>query len=191
MRRPKQFRIILPALQIALALFVGGWGEWLRYSVLNHPFFGGTFWDSTARFHVWPLPLKFTLVLNLPVLVGGALLSVPLDAVHLPAPPEWLSCLTMLPFVALFWYWIGSRVDRNRAGGPAGQTAKRHWIALLLFAVCCVLASSVPIPNGGYTSFLELGILLWLIAAIVAMRFLAFRAKNPEIRATENFGPFQ
>lgn len=36
-----QFRKVLPVLQTALAVFFGGWGLWLRNSVLSRPFLGG------------------------------------------------------------------------------------------------------------------------------------------------------
>jgi hypothetical protein len=104
MGQTAQFRKILPVSQVVFAVLLGGWGEWLRYTTLNRPFFGGTWWDSTARFHVWPWPLKIALVVNLPVLVGAGLVSVPLDAVRFPAIPEWLFYVMMLPFVALLWY---------------------------------------------------------------------------------------
>lgn len=178
MARVRQMRVFLSVFQVALAVLLGGWGEWLRYSDLNLPFLGGSGCASTARFHVWPWPLKFTLVLNLPVLAGGALISVPLDALHLPAAPEWLSEVMLLPFVALLWYWIGSHMDRTRAGDASAQKRKWQLVALLLFVGCSILASSVPLPNGGYTSFIDLGALLWLFAALAGLRLKAFRSKE-------------
>jgi hypothetical protein len=195
MGQTAQFRKILPVSQVVLAAFLGGWGEWLRYSALNHRFFGGTLWDSTARFHVWPWPLKFTFVLNLPALLGGAivgavlsiswiLLSAPLHVAGLPAVPEWISSTTILPFVALFWYWIGFHMDRNTVGDASGKIAKWQWVALLIFTSGCVFASTVPSPLGGYTSFLVFGALLWLFAALAALGLLAFRAKKSKARAS-------
>ena len=125
--------------------------------------------------------------MNLPVLVGAGLVSVPLAAVRFPAIPEWLFYVMMLPFVALLWYWIGARMDRNRPGHASAQTGKWQWVALLIFMSGCVLASTVPSPLGGYISFLVFGALLWLFAALAALRFLALRAKKSKMRATENF----
>lgn len=176
MAQVKQFRLLLPALQVALAISFGGWGEWLRVSLLNKPFWGSsTWWDTTARFHVWPWPLKFAIVMNLPVLVGGALISVPLDAFHLPAAPEWLSYVMMLPFVALFWYWIGIRLDRARPGERNGESAKRRWPGIFLFMATCALISYLPDRITLYTDFVPFGVLLWLFATLVALRLLRSR----------------
>jgi len=39
MGQTAQIRKILPVSQVVLAVFLGGWGEWLRYSALNRPLF--------------------------------------------------------------------------------------------------------------------------------------------------------
>src|SRR6267143_1475879 len=78
-----QFRRILPLSQTVLALFFGSWGLWIRNSILSQPFFGNsTLWNSTARFHVWPWPYEFAVVLNMPAFLIGILLSWPLDAIR-------------------------------------------------------------------------------------------------------------
>jgi len=42
-----QFRRILPLSQTALALFFGGWGLWIRDSILSQPFF----WFNSVELH--------------------------------------------------------------------------------------------------------------------------------------------
>ena len=77
MKHRNQFRLTLPASQTLLAAVLGGWGLWLRNSILSRPFWGdSTLWHSTARYHIWPWPFKFVAVLNMPALAAGALLSL-------------------------------------------------------------------------------------------------------------------
>src|ERR1019366_6599273 len=88
MAQINQFRKILPFTQIGLAILFGGWGLWIRNAILSRPFvLGMNGWKSTARFHVWPWPFKFAVVLNLPAFLAGALVSWPLDALR-PGLPE-------------------------------------------------------------------------------------------------------
>lgn len=173
-----QFRTILPISQTALAIIFGGWGLWLRNSILSRRFLGdSTLWDSTARFHVWPWPFKFAAVLNMPAFLAGALLSWPLDALR-PGLPEWVSVLPVLPFVALLWYWIGLRLDQERRAGKSRNTVKRQWIVLLLFTAICAAASSIPERIGGHTSYLLLGIAVWTIAAMAVKACALFRKRG-------------
>jgi hypothetical protein len=51
-----RFRAILPVAQCACAALFGGFALWMRDFVLGQPFFDGTLWATTARFHVWPYP---------------------------------------------------------------------------------------------------------------------------------------
>lgn len=177
MAQGTQFRTILPISQTALAIIFGGWGLWLRNSILSRPFWGeSTLWDSTARFHVWPWPFKFAAVLNMPAFLAGSLLSLPLDALR-PGLPEWVSILPVLPLVALLWYCIGRWLDQERRADKSPNTVKGQWIALLLFAAICAAASSIPERIGGYTSYLLLGIAVWTIAAI-GLRAWAFFRKH-------------
>lgn len=177
MAQETQFRVILPISQTALAIIFGGWGLWLRNSILSRPFWGNsTLWDSTARFHVWPWPFKFAAVLNMPAFLAGALLSWPLDALR-PGLPEWVSVLPVLPFVALLWYRIGLRLDQEQRADKSRNTVKRQWIVLLVFTAICAAASSIPERIGGHTSYLLLGIAVWTIAAI-GLRAWAFFRKH-------------
>jgi hypothetical protein len=102
-----QFRKVLPALQTTIAISFGGWGLWLRNSILSRPFWSSTGWNSTAAFHVWPWPFKFAAILNMPAFLAGGLLSWPLDYLW-PGLPEWVSALPVLLVIPLLWYWVGS-----------------------------------------------------------------------------------
>ena len=166
MAQANQFRRILPISQTAIALLFGGWGLWLRNSILSQPFWGtSTGWNSTARFHVWPWPFKFAAVLNMPACVAGLLLSWPIDALR-PGLPETVSILPVLLLVPLLWYWVGSWLDQMCSGSARRITTRRPWILLLAFGFTCAGASSIPERIGGYTSYLPLGIAIWMGAAI-------------------------
>lgn len=170
------FRRILPVSQIILAALLGGWGLWIRNSLLSRPFFGSsTGWDSTARFHVWPWPLKFATVLNMPAFLAGLVPSGFLDYLR-PGLPEWLFYLPMLLFVPLLWHWIGSRLDKQWNAAASRAALKRQWLALLIFALICAVGSSVPESVGGYTSYLSLGALIWLASILAWLAWRRFHA---------------
>jgi hypothetical protein len=101
----------------------------------------------------------------MPAFLAGGLLSWFLEALwpglHIP-----VSIVPVLLFVPLLWYWIGSWLDQS--GNPDGNqnTRKRQWILLLLFTAVCLVGSSVPPKLGGYTSYVPLGIAIWVIAII-------------------------
>lgn len=170
MSSAKQFRTALPILQTAVALFFGGWGLWLRNSLLNHPFLNSTLWSSTARYHVWPWPFKFAAILNMPAFLIGSVLSLPIAALK-PRSPEWVECLPCLFLVPVMWYLIGFWLDRWQ-NGRVDTNKRAHWPWLLL-----VLVTVVSAIGGGtsrqffssYVGFLYFGVLLW-IALGVGMR---------------------
>jgi hypothetical protein len=84
-----QFRTVLPVLQTVLAVLFGGWGLWLRNSILGKPFLeNSTLWNSTARFHVWPF--KFAAIMNMP----------PSTALPLGASPRPQSCSKSIVYCA-------------------------------------------------------------------------------------------
>src|SRR5258706_3303406 len=156
-----QLRRMLPISQTALAVFVGGWGIWIRDSILSRPFLGSsTLWNTTAVFHVWPWPYKFAAVLNMPALLIGLLLSRPLDALR-PGLPESVSLLPVLLLVPLLWYSVGSWLDQKRNATENRSTVKRQAILLLVFTLICAAASSIPESVGGYVSYLPFGLLIW------------------------------
>jgi len=160
MVRIDQLRSILPISQTALALLLGGWGIWIRDSILSQSFLGSTLWNSTARFHVWPWPYKFAVVLNMPAFLIGLLFAWPLNVLR-PGLPESASLLPALLFVPLLWYSIGSQLDQRRIADKNRSTLKRQLSFLFFFTLICAAASSIPESVGGYVSYLPLGILTW------------------------------
>jgi hypothetical protein len=160
-----QFRKVLPALQTALGISFGGWGLWLRNSVLSRPFWGNsTGWDSTLRFHYWPWPFKFAVVQNIPAFLVGLLLSWSIDSFK-PGLPEWVSLLPSLLLVPLLWYLIGAWLDRKRVlGRTCGETV------VLIFGVFTAVSLIVAVSSGwifrSYTTFIPLGIVYWTALAI-------------------------
>ena len=160
-----QFRKVLPVTQTALTVLFGGWGLWIRNSILSQPFLGNsTLWNSTARFHVWPWPFKFAAILNTPAFVAGGLLSWPLAYVR-PGLPEWVSALPVLVLVWLLWYWVGYWADKHLSSRRNGSGERRLWVLLLVFALVCAAASLISGVVGGHTSYVVFGIAIWSIAA--------------------------
>ena len=149
-----QFRRILPIAQTALALTFGGWGVRQRDEILSRSWLG---WNSTARFHVWPWPLKFAAVSNMPAFLGGAFVSWPMSAVW-PRSPEWAQLAPSLLFVMILWDWIGARLDRRW-----GVADKAPWLALLIFTLVCLVGAFIRI---GYTGYLPYGVLVWLMTTV-------------------------
>src|SRR5690348_8122023 len=104
MHRFSQFRVLLP---VAFTVVGAVFGLVQRAAILNQRLWDSqTLWSSTARFHVWPWPYKFAAVLNLPALLGGMLLSVPLVAIR-PTMPESAQFAVSLVLVPPLWFWIG------------------------------------------------------------------------------------
>ena len=154
----KPFRVLLPLVQCFLAALCGGAGLWQRSAILSRRFFGEqTLWDSTARFHVWPWPFKFAVIENLPAFHASALFSWPIGAWK-PDMSEGVQLAPSLLFVLVFWYWIGSQLDRRRKG-----RTKAAWCALVIFTVVCLIGALVPIGSTGYLPY---AFLVWLIGAI-------------------------
>src|SRR5690348_12009333 len=155
MAREIHFRRVLPALHTAIAISFGGWGLWLRNSILSRPFWGSNGWNTTAVFHVWPWPLKFAAILNMPAFLGGLVLCWPLSYLR-PGLPEWISSLPSLLLVPVLWYAVGSWADKRqfdkakmRLPGYVG------WVLLLLLTLVSVTGALVPLESvGSYTGFL-------------------------------------
>ena len=156
-----QFRRILPIAETFLSLLFGGWGLWIRNSVLSQHFLNSNLWNTTAAFHVWPWPFKFAVVQNMPAFVIGLLVSWPVDAFR-PGLPEWVYMLPALLFVPLLWYLIGTWLDHRRSADNSRYPVSRHWILLAVFTAICAAASSIPESIGGYVSYLPMGILVWV-----------------------------
>jgi hypothetical protein len=157
----KLFRRILPTSQVALAGLLGGWGLWQRNEILSHDYLFGTGWNTTARFHIWPWPFKFAVVLNLPAFLAGSLLSWPIGSVR-PTTPEYIAMIPSLLFVPILWYWVGLRLDRRW-----NVTDNLPWIALSVFTLICLTGAFLPI---GYVGFLPYGFVVWLFTAFTISR---------------------
>jgi cation transport ATPase len=178
MVQESQFHRILPVLQTALAMFFGGWGLWVRNSILSRPFWGNsTSWDSTLRFHVWPWPLKFAAVLNMPAFLAGGLLSWPLPALQSPGLSETVLYLPVLLFVPLLWYLVGSWLDQMRGAHKNRSAVKGKWMLVIIFGAICAALASIPDSVGGYVSYFPSGIVIWLIAVIGMVRSMVSRKR--------------
>src|ERR1700686_544118 len=135
MPRRNRFRVLLPLTQCPLAALLGGIGLWQRSTILSRAGFfeGSTMWDTTARFHVWPWPYKFAAVSNMPALLAGLLLSIPITALR-PTMPEAALLAPTLVFVVILWCWIGSRIDRRWT-----VAERTPWIILSVFNLVCLV----------------------------------------------------
>ena len=162
-----QFHKVLPVSQTALAILFGGWGLWVRVSMLNRSFLG---WGSTAEFHLWPWPFKFAAILTMPAFIVGTLLSWPLGYL-LPRLPDWVPIVLFIP---LLWYWVGSWVDQH-------LSRKQGWTMLLLFIVICAGAASIPKRVGGYAGYVLFGIEIWLVVAIAMKATTTLRKRRAKL----------
>ena len=162
-----RFRVWLPVVQASLAALSGGIGLWQRYAILKRSFLG---WNSTARFHVWPWPLKFAAILNVPALLAGSLVSLPLQLAW-PEVPEYVYWLLCLFFVPLIWYGLGSRIDRCWQLGE-----KVAWAVFSALFLLSLIGAFLPM---GYTGFLPYGFVVWVAAAYVMLRFTRSRFRLP------------
>ena len=173
-----QFRKVLPALQSVIAISFGGWGLWIRNSILSRPFLGeSTGWDSTLRFHVWPWPLKFAAILNLPALLAGAVLSLPLGYFRTRFS-EWAWTLPTILCVYLLWYLVGRRLDRNLRIEKHPNGVRRAWFLLLLFVLVCATVASTDEYVGSYTTWVLFGIGIWLLVGMAIPIFEARKSKR-------------
>lgn len=156
--------------QTASAALFGGIGLWQRNHILSRPLFEGqTLWDTTARYHVWPWPLKFAFITNFPVMIAGAVVSLPIEAVSTWAPIKAIGVVDGAICVAgifALWYWIGSRL----------KPSVRSMLLLALFTFLSV-GSALFVP--GYTGFVPYAVLLWLFA----IGFLSWRRTHSRVGA--------
>jgi hypothetical protein len=170
--RLNRFCTLLPIAQCALAATFGGIGLWQRSTILSRPWFfeGQTMWNTTARFHVWPWPYKFAVILNLPAFLLGLVPSWPLGIIW-PSAPEYVAHLPVLIFVLLLWFWAGARIDRHWR-----VTDRTPWIGLFLFMLISLVGAFLPF---GYTGYLPYALVVWLVSAVV-IRLVSKRA--PEMK---------
>ncbi len=157
----KQFRTILPIAQPLLAIILGCIGEWQRWHILTQRSFFGDGWHSTARFHVWPWPLKFAVITTMPTMFPGALLS-------LIVRDSWEEAFYMATLVLAYlaapvlWYWIGYKFDHRWT-----LQNRKPWIALSIFNLIALTGSLVGLGTVGYMPF---STVLWIFWIAVASR---------------------
>jgi len=176
MAQEAHFRKLLPIAQTLVAAVFGGWGLWLRDSIIGN----SLGWNSTLRFHVWPWPFKFAAILNMPALIAGGLVSWPLDSLK-PGLPESVSMLTTLLFVPLLWYWVGSCVDRTGRSTRNRNSGLVFSISFLLFALVCAGAALISAFIGSYTSYLFFGIAILLTVALGVTAYSALRKRKAKV----------
>ena len=165
MSQKTQFRKLLPLLQTTIAIFFGGWGLWLRNSILNRPLWGSKGWHSTAVFHVWPWQFKFAAILNLPALLTASLFSLPIE--HLfPGLPEWISTLPSIFFVLPLWYLLGFWIDTKQLRLEVG------WAIFACLAVAALFGALLPLRFISlYVGFIPFGIALWAALGVAIAAF--------------------
>jgi hypothetical protein len=152
MSRKTQFRILLPVIETFAAILVGGVGLWQRHQILNQRLFGDqTLWESTARYHVWPLPYRFAVISNIPAFLAAAILQWPVGELW-PQLSEVSGSVLFVLFVPVIWYLLGSRLD------SISKANERCWAILLLFTALAVAAMFTP----GYVGYFSSGCILWI-----------------------------
>ena len=158
MSSEKQFRRVLPVSQTLIAILFGGWGEWQRVQIVNR----SLGWASTVAFHIWPWPLKFTLILNMPAFLVGSLSDWPINSLW-PNRPEYLQLPLAILVVPFLWYGIGRWLER-RSGGNDGfrNSRKLIWAIILFFVLFCAVGATLASPS---TMFL-FGLGAWIAAAV-------------------------
>ncbi len=153
-----QFRRALPITQTLIAIVFGAWGEWQRVQILNR----SLGWASTVVFHIWPWPLKFTLILNMPAFLIGSFLDWLLNSLW-PNRPQYLQLLPVILVVPFLWYGIGRWLERRFCTSDRHtNSAKLIWAIILFFvlfcAVCAALASSSSMLLYGLGAWIAVGV---------------------------------
>lgn len=156
-----QFRLLLPPIQIISAACFGGVGLWERYQILNQRIWGDqTLWNSTAAFHVWPRPLRFAVVTNIPAFLAAGIVEWVVRWFG-ANPPEIAAFAVSVVFVGVLWHKIGSQFDAQLAA-----STQRPWMILLCFTAFSIAGVFTP----GYISYVYYGIMLWVAFTIVIVR---------------------
>src|SRR5580700_3328601 len=181
MTRTIQFRKALPVVHTIFALFFGGTGLFLRNALLNRPFLSNpAVYEPTLRSFIWPWPLKFAAILDMPAVLAGMLLSSALDQIDQvrPALPAWTSVLSMLIFVPLLWFAVGAWLDRTLRASQIKSPDTAWNLCLLFIAISAIAAAIPPTTTVSATRFVVFGALLWLaLAMAIAAHALLKRSK--------------
>lgn len=157
--RTTPYRTLLPIVQTVSAIAFGGIGLWQRHVILNRPFWGDqTLWDSTARFHVWPVPYKFAVVSNFPAYMAAGLIEWSLSTIWRPMP-ETVGFVLFMALVPVLWYFVGRRLD----SGPSNSQSQKLLLAFGVFALAGIFTP-------GYAGYRVAGFLLWIIFGMVVAR---------------------
>jgi hypothetical protein len=162
MTRTIQFRKALPVVHTIFAVFFGGAGLFLRDALLNRPFLSNpVVYEPTLRSFIWPWPLKFAAILDMPAVLAGILLSwaiAQIDQLR-PALPAWTSVLSMLIFIPLLWFAVGAWLDRTLRASQIKSPDTAWNLCLLFIAISAITTVSA-------TKFVVFGALLWLALAM-------------------------
>jgi hypothetical protein len=162
------FRWLLTSIGASVAAVFGTLGLWERNLILSRPFFNSsTWWDSTARFHVWPWPYKLAVICNMPAFIGGWIILLPIRLVWPTLPGAWY-LVPSVTLAALLWYWVGSRLET--------YSVITRWTWLFAFAAVSLTGTFIQM---GYTGWQLYGALLWCIAALFLRRTWAPSKKIP------------
>ena len=152
-----RYRILLPVIHTVAAILFGGVGLWQRHAILDQRFMGNqTMWDTTARFHVWPLPYRLAVISNVPAFLTAGFIEWPLSSLW-PRMSELVGFALFVLCVPVLWYFLGKKFDKT----PLAR--HRYRTVLLSFTVLSVAAMFTP----GYIAYLFTGSLLWVAFVIV------------------------
>jgi hypothetical protein len=163
------FRWLLASIGAAVAAVFGAVGLWERNHLLSQPSFfnGSTWWDSTARFHLWPWPYKLAAICNMPAFIGGWITMLPIRLVW-PTLSEAGDLAPSVILAALLWYWVGSRLET--------YSASTRWTWLFSFGGASLTGAFIQM---GYTGWLIYGVVMWSIAVLFLQRSWARFKKIP------------
>jgi len=147
------FRFVLPIVQAISAIVFGGIGLHQRHQILSQTVFGAqSLWESTARFHVWPLSYRFAFVTNAPAFLAAEITSFPLERLS-PNVAETSGFVIALLGVIVLWYSIGRSLDSRQT-----HVTFQPWGLFMLFTALGILGIFTP----GYIGYIYYGILLWI-----------------------------
>jgi hypothetical protein len=154
----KQFRRVLPVGQTVIAIVFGAWGEWQRVQIVNR----SLGWASTVAFHIWPWPLKFALILNMPAFLIGSFLDWRLNSLW-PNRPEYLQLLPVILVVPFLWYGTGRWLARRSVAADRGtNSSKLIWAIILFFILFCAVGAPLASPS----TMLLFGLGAWTAVAV-------------------------
>ena len=155
-----RFRVFVAVSATAIAEGFGAVGLWQRNHILSQPFFfpGTTFWESTARFHVWPWPYKFAAIWASPAFIGGSIVMMPIRLL-LPTFSEAAELVPTAALALLLWYWVASKLER--------YSHAIRWALLGVFLALSLTGALLPL---GYTGWLPYGALAWCVGALLLRR---------------------